>query len=93
MKKLSDEAIARLKEVASRPDSEIDLTDMPELQSIPAGSFRIGDADSFYRPVKRPITIRLDADVIAWLKASGDGYQTRINSYLRQMMKQARQNI
>jgi uncharacterized protein (DUF4415 family) len=37
------------------------------------------------------VTIRLDADLVAWLKASGEGYQTRINAYLRQLMRQARQ--
>jgi uncharacterized protein (DUF4415 family) len=41
----------------------------------------------FYRPKKTPVTIRLDADVLAWLKSSGEGYQTRINDYLRQMMR------
>jgi uncharacterized protein (DUF4415 family) len=36
------------------------------------------------------VTIRLDADVLAWLKASGDGYQTRVNTYLRQLMVRQR---
>jgi uncharacterized protein (DUF4415 family) len=40
----------------------------------------------FYRPVKQSLTIRLDADVIAWLKSQGSGYQTRINSLLRTAM-------
>ncbi|HME00450.1 MAG TPA: BrnA antitoxin family protein [Terriglobia bacterium] len=45
----------------------------------------------FYRPRKARVTTRLDADVLAWLKASGERYQTRINSYLRQLMDQSRQ--
>jgi len=44
----------------------------------------------FYRPKKITVTIRLDADVVAWIKASGSGYQTRINAYLRQLMRQSR---
>ncbi len=39
-----------------------------------------------YRPIKKPVTLRLDADVIAWFKAQGRGYQTRINRSLRQVM-------
>ncbi|MCC6539442.1 MAG: BrnA antitoxin family protein [Bryobacterales bacterium] len=40
----------------------------------------------FYRPNKQSATLRLDADVLAWLRASGEGYQTRVNAYLRQLM-------
>ena len=40
----------------------------------------------FYRPVKKPVTVRIDADVLAWLKAQGKGYQTRINGLLRSAM-------
>jgi uncharacterized protein (DUF4415 family) len=40
-----------------------------------------------YRPIKKPVTLRLDADVIAWFKTSGRGYQTRINRALRKMME------
>ena len=40
----------------------------------------------FYRPIKRPVTLRLDADVVAWFKADGRGYQTRINRALRRVM-------
>jgi uncharacterized protein (DUF4415 family) len=40
----------------------------------------------FYRPVKQQLTVRLDADVIAWLRGQGKGYQTRINALLREAM-------
>jgi uncharacterized protein (DUF4415 family) len=46
----------------------------------------------FYRPAKRPVTIRLDEDVIDWLKSYGRGYQTRANILLRHAMKASRQN-
>ena len=45
---------------------------------------KIGD---LYRPVKKPITVRLDADVLAWFKKDGKRYQTRINRALRKVME------
>jgi uncharacterized protein (DUF4415 family) len=44
----------------------------------------------FYRPVKEAVTIRLDADVLDWLKQGGRGYQTRVNKILRAVMEQQR---
>jgi uncharacterized protein (DUF4415 family) len=44
----------------------------------------------FYRPVKQPVTLRLDADVVAWFKKQGRGYQTRINRALRKLMIEGR---
>jgi uncharacterized protein (DUF4415 family) len=41
-----------------------------------------------YRPLKKPITVRIDADVLAWFKKEGSRYQTRINSALRKVMEQ-----
>ena len=40
-----------------------------------------------YRPVKKPVTLRLDADVLAWFKKDGRRYQTRINAALRKVME------
>jgi uncharacterized protein (DUF4415 family) len=45
------------------------------------------DVLELYKPRKKPVTLRLDADVIAWFKKSGRGYQTRINGALRKLMK------
>jgi uncharacterized protein (DUF4415 family) len=42
-----------------------------------------------YRPVKVTLTCRLDADIVAWLKQGGKGYQTRLNAILRQAMTSA----
>lgn len=41
----------------------------------------------YYRPLKKPVTLRLDADVIAWFKKDGRRYQTRINQALRKVME------
>ena len=84
MRKLSAEKRRELQALAKRPDSDIDLSDIPEIREIPPDAV-IG---RFYRPKKTSVTIRLDAVVLAWLKASGEGYQTRINEYLRSLMRQ-----
>ena len=44
----------------------------------------------FYKPIKKPVTLRLDADVLAWFKKQGRGYQTRINRALRRVMETTR---
>jgi len=46
----------------------------------------IADISKMYKPLKRPVTLRLDADVLAWFKKKGSGYQTRINRALRGLM-------
>jgi uncharacterized protein (DUF4415 family) len=76
-------ALARL------PDDEIDTRSMPEAKDW-SGARR----GAFYRPVKQQLTLRLDADVIAWFKdhaSKGEGYQTNINRALREhVLRRAR---
>jgi Uncharacterized protein conserved in bacteria len=73
----------RLARLAKRPDSEIDFSDIPPL----TGKFwENAVRNPFYRPVKQQLTMRLDADVVAWLRRQGKGYQTRLNRVLRQAM-------
>jgi uncharacterized protein (DUF4415 family) len=43
-----------------------------------------------YKPVKKPVTLRLDADILAWFQRGGRGYQTRINAALRKVMSEER---
>jgi uncharacterized protein (DUF4415 family) len=74
---------ARLKALAARPDSEIDTSDIPEMTDEQWKNARRGH---FYRPIKRQITARVDADVLNWLKSQGKGYQSRINAILRREM-------
>jgi uncharacterized protein (DUF4415 family) len=47
----------------------------------------IGDVLEFYKPIKKPVTLRLDADVLAWFRRDGRRYQTRINAALRKVME------
>jgi uncharacterized protein (DUF4415 family) len=81
--RLSAKDKRRLKRLAQRPDGEIDLSDIPELTEK---FWRNAVRNPFYRPVKKQLTLRLDADVIAWLRRQGKGYQTRANALLRAAM-------
>ena len=73
----------RLEKLANRPDSEIDYSDIPPLTE---NFWRNAVRNPFYRPVKKQLTLRLDADVIVWLRSQGKGYQTRANALLRDAM-------
>jgi len=74
---------AKLRALAARHDSEIDFSDIPELTDE---QWKKAERGRFYRPVKRQITARVDADVLEWLKSQGKGYQSRINAILRREM-------
>lgn len=69
------------KRLSKMKDKDIDTSDIPELD------------DAFFQnaelhvPPKQPVTLRLDADVLAWFKKGGQGYQTRINQLLRRYME------
>ncbi|MGH9433807.1 MAG: BrnA antitoxin family protein [Terriglobia bacterium] len=67
-----------------RPES-IDPSDLPELMDGKGAV--IG---KFYRPIKETVTIRPDADVLAWLRAQGKGYRIRINGRLWAAMLRSR---
>ena len=82
MSKASRKQTKELAALAALPDEEIDLTEAPEVQD-----WRGAVVGKFYRPIKKSLTIRLDADVLAWLKTQGRGYQTRINKLLRKAME------
>jgi uncharacterized protein (DUF4415 family) len=80
---LTDAQRANLKALASRPDRKIDTSDAPEMTDE---QWKNADRGHFYRPLKQQITARVDADVLAWLKGQGKGYQSRINAILRREM-------
>lgn len=63
-------------------EADIDYSDIPALDK----SF-LKKATVTWPPVKKQLTIRLDADVLEWLKGHGKGYQTRINRILRVVME------
>ena len=75
----------RLREIESIQDEDIDYSDIPEAD------------ESFWRRAelrmlqpKKGIYVRLDADVLDWLKSKGKGYQTRMNAMLRTLMESDR---
>jgi uncharacterized protein (DUF4415 family) len=68
---------------ATRYDSEIDLSDAPELS---AEHWKKRIRGHFYRPVKQQITARVDSDALACLKSQGNNNQSRINDILRREM-------
>lgn len=64
------------------PDSSIDTSDIPEITD-----WSTAQVGRFYRPIKQPVTIRLDADVIAWFKQAAPRYQAAVNAVLRDYME------
>src|SRR6266436_10204688 len=87
-KPLTLEQQAELDVLAALPEEQIDTRDMPEIREW-SGARR----GALYRPVKRQITLRIDADVIEWFRLrrrKGEGYQTSINRALREYVEQHR---
>jgi uncharacterized protein (DUF4415 family) len=83
--RLTPEQRAELKALEALRDEAIDTSDAPELLDW-SGAKR----GLFYRPVKQQLTLRLDADVVAWFKSHAtpeEGYQTRINRALREYVQ------
>jgi uncharacterized protein (DUF4415 family) len=85
---LSRDERDQLARLSAMLDDEIDTKDIPE---VPEGNWIYARRGEFYRPVKQPVTIRLDADVLAWFRehAPGGGYQTEINRVLRSHVARA----
>ena len=84
---LTESQQTELKRLQEKSDESIDCIDIPEIteeawrQAKPV-------VGRFYRPIKQQVTVRIDADVLAWLKTDGKGYQTRLNHVLRKAMDQ-----
>ena len=74
-----------MKRLAAMRDEDIDTSDIPEVTDWSGAT-----VGKFYRPVKKQVTLRIDADVLAWFKAQGGKYQTALNAALRQHMLRAR---
>ncbi len=81
MRKLTKQQAEDIERLKNMKDEDIDYSDIPELTDW-SNAVR----GKFYRPIKKSVTVRIDADVLAWLKSRGAGYQTRLNAMLRQAM-------
>jgi uncharacterized protein (DUF4415 family) len=82
-KPLSTKQLRDVAAIAVMKDEDIDYSDIPRL---PESFWKNAVRNPFYRPVKQQVTLRLDADIIAWLRVQGKGYQTRLNNLLRAAM-------
>jgi uncharacterized protein (DUF4415 family) len=87
MKKLSGKQRQMLERLANLPDSAIDFSDIPERVD-----WSNAERGKFYRPVKQSVTMRVDADVLAWFKSNSDKYQSRINEVLREFVQTQRKS-
>ncbi len=84
-KPLNDEQRAEVEALRAMPDTEINFTDIPRL---PRGWGKSAKQfDEVFKPRKQAISLRIDADLLEWLKAGGDGWQTRINHMIRERMR------
>jgi len=81
--KLTTRRKAELTALANKPDSAIDTSDIPPLSE---DFWKNAVRGKFYKPTKTSTTVRIDSDVLAWLRAQGKGYQSRINAILRRKM-------
>jgi len=80
---LSAKQKAELAALAARREEEVDYSDTPPLS---AEFWKNAERGKFYKPTKTSTTVRIDSDVLAWLRSQGKGYQSRINAILRREM-------
>jgi len=80
---LTDEQIRQLGALTGEPNT----SDIPEVSDE---AWKTAVRGPFFRPVKEPVSLRLDMDILHWLKSKGPGYQTEINSILRRQMEAER---
>ena len=83
LKPINSESLTRLKTLAERDDGTVDTSDIEVLSNE---AWVNAERGKFYRPVKTQTSVRIDMDVIDWLKGQGKGYQTRMNAILREAM-------
>jgi uncharacterized protein (DUF4415 family) len=87
MKTASSRLKRRRAPAAGRRRKPINLRALKDEKKRVSGALHAMKIADFYRPLKKPVTLRLDADVIAWFKKDGRRYQTRINQALRKVME------
>jgi len=80
---IGSEQRAELEALRAMGDEMIDTSDIPPLsEAFWSNAVR----HRFYKPTKTSTTVRIDSDVLLWLRAQGKGYQSRINAILRREM-------
>lgn len=68
----------QLEYLKNLPDDQIDTSDIPEITDF--SNFTVG---KFYRPLKKAVTLRVDADILDWFKKNNPKYQSAMNAALR----------
>ena len=84
MRRLTKQQKQEVAAIAAKRDEDIDFSDIPAVVD-----WTRAEIGKFHRPGKKPVTIRLDEDVLQWLKGYGRGYQTSANLLLRHAMVSA----
>ena len=79
----ADELERQIAAISNIKDEEINTSDIPLLTN---DFFKNAIVNPYYKPVKKQLTVRLDAVLIEWLKSQGKGYQTRLNDILKKAM-------
>ena len=84
MREIPESVLKELAALSGKSDEDIDHSDIPDTSDQDwSGAVR----GKFYRPLKQQLTVRIDADVLEWLKSNGEkGYQKRLNAILREAM-------
>jgi uncharacterized protein (DUF4415 family) len=75
----------RIRDIYEQRDKSQDNAD-PDAPVLPPDMWDNAIIGKYYRPKKTPVTVRMDNDVLAWLKSKGEGHLTRINEILRKQM-------
>jgi uncharacterized protein (DUF4415 family) len=83
---LTEDEKKQIEALRNMRDEDIDYSDIPRLTEDFWKNAKPFRDSQLFRPRKESTTVRLDADILAWLKLAGPGYQTRINSILRSVM-------
>jgi uncharacterized protein (DUF4415 family) len=87
-KKLSSKRIAKIKKFPITYDK-----DSPKLTAKQIARMKPAHPElRNVAPVKIPLSIRIDSDVLSWFKSQGKGYQTLINKALRDVMTQSKRH-
>ena len=81
---ISDKRLAEIKAF-----QDTDISDCPELTDEQLSQLKPSHYRNManYKPIKKAVNIRIDADILEWLKSNGTGYQTRLNAILRKAME------
>jgi len=82
MSKVTKQQAEELRQLAEQPEETVDTSDIPEVKD-----WSKAHRGRFYRPIKHQVTLRIDADLLAWFRSQGGKYQTRINAALREYME------